>query len=456
MFLNYRFQNIINKRVSISAHKLVKQEKIIFSNLEKYKQKVLTFPHTFFSKDEKQILRTIDNFDSTGALRIKVSVYSQTRSLLKEYFDHRVNSYLSRRIRVGNYFLLRGLSFYIFRKQEYALLLVKQVKYELLQAQTFLNKYLDAKVVPNNEEKILLLGLLDNYKQHLLELLHAVNQAERYLPYGEKITHSDYEDYMKCFQYIVDIFYKLYIHNQLPLNLSSVKLGIKEITSYLYKKIRLNNSGFIDVNTLLIKMYREANNAHEIALLCIKLTKHYQRGIRWNIIIGIEYGGIEIPFALNTFLKLNNQKESFRIYLVNSTYSSDLSKTVRKTKLESAITKFPNLINKSVLILDDNIVTARTIKKVISFLKKKGVRAVYFACIGFSSEELSVHMKKYRHGCVHPDFINSIETLKPAPFLYRLKQGDHYRKGVYNPIEEQIERYLRQTYSRTNFKLRAS
>ena len=54
MFLNYRFQNIINKRVSISAHKLVKQEKIIFSNLEKYKQKVLTFPHTFFSKDEKQ------------------------------------------------------------------------------------------------------------------------------------------------------------------------------------------------------------------------------------------------------------------------------------------------------------------------------------------------------------------------------------------------------------------
>ncbi|NCN58512.1 hypothetical protein COW99_00645 [Candidatus Roizmanbacteria bacterium CG22_combo_CG10-13_8_21_14_all_38_20] len=454
---NFEIGDISGMRIIISEEDLRQQPNYYMDKLHVVAT-LAEQDQDFDTETYKRVISVEKQFDHTGSVRMTTFDFSQIDTSLNGYFTEKYESSYLRRITEGDNEHLRGLGFYITRTSENIETLAGLVCTEVQTAQEVVN-IIAQKPDPKDltyQNRATLLAVLDNKKHHVLELLHAVHQSSRYLPEGEPIPQETYHALVQsCYSSVFD-FYNLLLYESPP-TADTGTFGLIDTTfSYLVSKIRANSNKQTIINNSLLKMYREANHPMDIALLSSKLIYRYKQNSQWDRVLGIEYGGIELPFALNAFMELKGSKH-IPFSLINATFSSMLAGELGDSaQLETPLSNIQSLKSQRVLVLDDNVVTGRTVDKVVRYLARIGNPSVNFACIGFSMEELLPHMIKQGCGCINPDVLKRSIVIKQAQFLYRREKGDYYRTGVFNPEEEEVERKLLINYPEINFKLQAS
>jgi hypoxanthine phosphoribosyltransferase len=141
-----------------------------------------------------------------------------------------------------------------------------------------------------------------------------------------------------------------------------------------------------------VRSYKEADNP--LQNLTFRDTLVSRLGhIRVGSIIGIRYGGSELPFILHKYLP-HASIQRVRI----SNYSGNKGAT-RNSGLYCIDPSRP------VLILDDNILTGRTLGVMVDKLKKMDVKDIYFGCVTYSGMKRYPQMIMDGHGVVNTDVL---------------------------------------------------
>lgn len=158
-----------------------------------------------------------------------------------------------------------------------------------------------------------------------------------------------------------------------------------------------------------LRTYKEADVPFDNLLFVSKLKKQIPKEeINW--IIGIRFGGIELPFLIRHFIFPNAEIKHLKI----SKYSSN-SEGSNQQLHEFVEDNKGKLATKNVLIVDDSITTARTANTIIETLKHK-TKNIFFSCVYHPEAKRIPQMKMKDHGGVNIDELKKCCVLKEANY----------------------------------------
>lgn len=389
-------------------------------------------------------------FDSTGAIKIKMNELDKNTSPLRDYFYVDWNGVNVRMTEFNSHYLLRGNMYYLSYMNIGLDLLMVKIFEELEEIEKILSQIDDTGSI-SLIDFVLILALLDNRKNHMFEILFALNQLKRITKLS-LIDENNYSTFMESVQACVDDFY-------LALFSGNCKLSQRgTITSFYYVfdkllSVLIANKELANKKNQIFRRYREANHPYQNALLAKKVVEKWLKYEYFDAIIGIEYGGIELPFVVNTLAKLYRIKQ-FPIFLTKYSHYSQKNDTSSVLSFYGNETKELNKLgNKSVLIVDDNVLTGKTIQAVVLDLKKIGVENVFLGFIGYSGKKRYFQMVMPKHGCINPDillFSSLIVTESPYTRIYNSSSYKN-KNGVFNKIETKIINNLKSNYPLIEF-----
>jgi len=166
------------------------------------------------------------------------------------------------------------------------------------------------------------------------------------------------------------------------------------------------------------------------------------------------HGAVELPFVLRSYFregKINiahfgglSFYRRERGSLIMEQYSRDV--------LESAIPnadRIEELINPrdNVILLDDNVMTGRTIELAMDRLIAYGVEVPLVICVRFPMSSRTSHMSIPRHGGVDPHALNNVikGLVAPSPYSRLLSSEAGYEDslGIFDRSRDRIVQYLK-------------
>jgi hypoxanthine phosphoribosyltransferase len=250
-------------------------------------------------------------------------------------------------------------------------------------------------------------ALLDMVRYHTIILCEALNWS------NQKI--------IDCLEEIIKIFY-----GYLEGNIDEAKRINKVLTV-------LKGEAQTLIGTSLkmdLRNYKEAD--HPFYNIVFRDTISEMLGERTiDSIIGIRFGGASLPLLL---------KKHFPYASISFFEVSNYSKKTNPNGV-----KIPNISpSSSVLVLDDNILTGRTLEKVIRALKNQHVKEIYFGCISCSGMKRYPQMIMRNHGVVNTDVLiaSCIITESQYTKIYSSKSYKN-RHGVFDINKNIIQKRLR-------------
>lgn len=144
--------------------------------------------------------------------------------------------------------------------------------------------------------------------------------------------------------------------------------------------------------------------------------------------IGMRFGGAELPHLLSKYLP------DVRIHKVRVSNYSQIG--------ENSL-KLPKSLHsgESVLLLDDNILTGRTLQVVVSMMKKANFREVYFGCVTYSGMKRYPQMIMDNHGMVNMDVLKWSCVVGESQYT-RINNSQSYKNnnGVFDKIKSSLQR----------------
>jgi hypoxanthine-guanine phosphoribosyltransferase len=222
-------------------------------------------------------------------------------------------------------------------------------------------------------------------------------------------------------------------HSQL---LAFVKGARKFIVGYLEK---------FDKNLNSLRTYREGDIPVDNLLLVSKLKKSLPLE-DIQCIIGIRFGGIELPFLIKNFIFPDSIIKHVKI----SKYSSPTSSSeehVRQFIEENR----GELSTKNVLVVDDSITTARSAKMIIEALKHK-TKNIYYSCLYHPEAKRIPQMRMDGHGGVNLDELKKCCVLKEANYTASANTKSYLGKNKkFDLTKEAIKERLAQNPVRIKF-----
>lgn len=159
-----------------------------------------------------------------------------------------------------------------------------------------------------------------------------------------------------------------------------------------------------------LRKYKEADIPLDNLLLISKLKKNLpSEEIHW--IIGIRFGGIELPFLIKHFIFPTAEIKHLKI----SNYSVE-----NRNGTENIVQQFvednkSKLSTRNILIADDSITTARTVQTMINALKHK-TKNIYFTCVYHPEAKRIPQMRIEGHGGVNLDELKKCCVLREANY----------------------------------------
>ena len=159
-----------------------------------------------------------------------------------------------------------------------------------------------------------------------------------------------------------------------------------------------------------------------------------------NTIIGIRFGGIELPFLAQRFLFDNADICTVKI----STYTN----SVVDIRLDDS-----KICNRNILVLDDNILTGRTLDRLVTELKTATPKNILFACIEYSSMKRYPQMIMDGHGVASTHLLDNICVVNQSCFT-KISSSKSYKNknGVFDKVKKEIQATL-DSYKDFNFKI---
>jgi len=108
---------------------------------------------------------------------------------------------------------------------------------------------------------------------------------------------------------------------------------------------------------------------------------------------------------------------------------------------------------RNILVVDDNILTGRTLDKLATEIKKFSPRNIFFACVAYSSMKRYPQMIMDNHGIVNPRLLGNICVVDQSCFT-KINSSKSYKNknGVFDKIKKEIQLTLN-SYKEFMFKI---
>ncbi len=250
---------------------------------------------------------------------------------------------------------------------------------------SLLRKY---QIVNSTSEKILILSLLDSLKNIFLILF---NFERNYIKNKDKGLVRKYDFIIGQ---ISDYFWGVYLME----NITQVATTLLDYVRIILTNVNTIYRDRIDTDRIVgatLRGYRENNKIIDYQKLGEKFAMI--RIPRMSLFVGIEYGGIELPYIVNSIRYVNKKSSVLHEVLNVSGYSNfNLRNKIHNIK--------PSIKFKNCYIFDDSITTGRTISKIIEHIKNQ-FENIFTIFISFKLSNRKHHIFMKRHGGVNPQFV---------------------------------------------------
>ena len=236
---------------------------------------------------------------------------------------------------------------------------------EIIEKEHILKKYV------SENDYILIYCIIDNLLEASLYLLNLIELNELK---GNKILSKYHSNGIKLAKEVTDMMYKLFLKKE------GINITVRKVIAII-KKLEIIN--IIPNGIKYYKTMRELDNNITI-FKTVKTIADNLQNKPIDYIIDFPYGGIALGFALNAYLKIVlNKKDTPK--LMHSHYSS--KQKIREQTIEKDIDfslfkyipkKYEEYVqeikkgNKSILLLDNNVTTFKTLDISKSYLTQIG------------------------------------------------------------------------------------
>lgn len=380
-----------------------------------------------------------DCIHATGAFQLTIaSSQSLKPDDLTNYFVSEKTNKLA--IRMKTKIVFRGLDYFVGLYK-----VSNQEKLQIIFQR--LEEMLDilASVKPDSN-KILYLALTDYIRNYLMILLYVIHQTVREI--GDiKIIEKDYVHLIHLTKEIEEKFIlALLATKSEPLeNVGQFMPALHAIETFLIESLP-----FVEKNKKLsvdlVRKVRECNHPLKILNFAKAIAESFLP--RGTVLIGLEYGGIELPFVINAYRKILGKSE-FGIQIANlSSYSTGNKRYV--DYIEDALSPFSSSkefgFYRMAIILDDSITTGRTVEYLVKLLPKN-IEEVYLSVVSFTNTNRYHHLTRYGHGGINPFVLRSGKVLYKSNYTQTYTRESYTnRRGVFDKEKNKIMLVLRQNY----------
>lgn len=376
---------------------------------------------------------------TTGAFQLTIASLQNLKSDdLTNYFVSEKTSKLA--IRMKTKIVFRGLDYFVG--------LYKVSNQEKLQTifqrlEEMLKILADVKPDSN---KILYLALTDYIRNYLMILLYVIHQTVREIG-NVNIIEKDYVHLTHLIKEIEEKFtLALLASKNEPLeDIGQFTPSLHAIEAFLIESLP-----FVEKNKKLsvdlVRRIRECN--HPIKILNFAKAIAESLLPRGTVLIGLEYGGIELPFVINAYRKILGKSE-FEVQIANlSSYSTGSKRYV--DYIEDALSPFSGSkelsFYKVALILDDSITTGRTVEYLVKLLPKN-IEEVYLSVVSFTNTNRYHHLTRYGHGGINPFVLRSGRILYKSNYTQTYTRESYTnRRGVFDKEKNKIMLMLKENY----------
>ena len=301
------------------------------------------------------------NVHITGAFQLPISTLKgiPTDALTKYFISSGTNQLT---IRTKTKIVLRGQDYFIGLSK-----LSNKDKFTVIF--TRLEEMIDIlSSISKTANLVLYLGLLDYVRNYLMILLYAINQTTR-----EMANFSQISNEYLIFNELVKRVEEQYLHTLLEHKITPIE-DLKPYTPSLLsiKEYLIDSLLYVERNKKLsddlIRKSRECN--HPVKIFKFASTIAHDFFPRKAVLIGIEYGGIELPYVINAYRKILGKSELGLLTANLSSYSTGSKKHV--DYIDDAISPFLNkkCLEKydTAVMLDDSVTTGRTVEYLTELL----------------------------------------------------------------------------------------
>ena len=266
-----------------------------------------------------------------------------------------------------------------------------------------------------------------------------------------QLLEEHYEKYMDRWEFGIyalldDIRYKLLIledaHPQLFANNEPLSTAITMFYEYAQGTMpaphqvhkfteRLHAAFFVLLEQsppVVLRSYKEAD--HPLQNLQFRETfAELSQNIQIDTIVGIRFGGAELPHLLQTYLP-HATIDKVRV----SKYSGNTN---------SINPDRAHYTNRSVLIVDDNILTGRTLQELVDTLTAYQCRAVYFGCVTYSGIKRYHQMLMEGHGVINPEVLLRACVISESHYTKITNSRSYKNKnGVFDKVKTQLQKRM--------------
>jgi len=201
------------------------------------------------------------------------------------------------------------------------------------------------------------------------------------------------------------------------------------------------------IKTKLIRKSRETDNTLKMIELAQKVSEEFIR--QDTLLIGIEYGGIELPFIINAYREFIGKSRLNFITLNLSNYSNSSNLYVDSIKYSISPYFLGGHLKGSsgVIILDDSITTGRTIETLVNLLPKN-IEEIFLACNTFKVSNRYHHLTRKDHGGLNPFVAENSIFRYLSNFANTYTKSSYTNKhGIFDKDKRKIERIINSKYS---------
>lgn len=300
--------------------------------------------------------------------------------------------------------------------------------------------------VQTTSNLILYLALLDYVRNYSLLLLYAIHQCSQ----DREVTKEAQMQYF-VFLELIDRIEGFYLQVFISAETKQEKYSPRFITSLqFFRNFLCETISTLSINdkmsTDIYRKIREADNPIKTVNFARNISQYYLP--RKCVLIGVEYGGIELPFMVNAYRELVG-KNKIDILSVNlSSYSiaskryvDEIGDSLSPFASQKTLEKYD-----TALILEDSITTGRTIEYLCGLLPEN-IKQIYFRCISFTNTNRYHHLTRFEHGGVNPIILEKSTALYPSTYTKTYAREKYTNKsGVFNKEKNRIMKMQKSYY----------
>jgi hypothetical protein len=360
--------------------------------------------------EENKFIFDAYNFDSSGESNVLLASLTDT--------DRKIKDEIEKRFPSTNFFLLKNERIYNRQQVYYSVIKDEPRIYQAIKTFIFLDSSLVLIEEMDRNDFIngsfIIASVLDDIRYKLILLYEDV--LTYYIPVEkntlEGLVDSSISNY---YSYILGRPQTTIGFSQL---VSFATQAREIITEYL------NN---FDASLGPIKRYKEGDVPSDNLLFIHKL-KRYLPIENIDIIAGIRFGGIELPYLVRQFIY-----PRAKVKLEKISHYSD-NEIESRQPINAADYK-----GKNVLVVDDGITTGRTIKAFIDSIRNHS-NNVFFGSIYYSGYKRIKHMQRDGHGGVNLEQLRKCCVLKETNYTAPANKKIYTnRKGKFDKTKAKVE-----------------